>query len=170
MELGGTHPRLPCALVRAQMLGVDRRSSTSLNGGKGSKLLELLDFILGHLDVVTAAMGLLAITFWDWEEQQSWAVPEAVLVRVCRAQATGSQQVLGKDGIKYSERALLAIRTMMAMVSRTRERDGPGGCGIHGTGSAWEEPVSVGSHSSAGLGSWRLLLGMNIWRFISFDN
>lgn len=62
--------------------------------GKGSKLLELLDFILGHLDLVTAAMGLLAITFWDWEEQQTRAVPEAVLVRVCRARATGAARVV----------------------------------------------------------------------------
>lgn len=74
-ELGGTHLRLPCAIVGAQMLCTDRRSSTSLNGGKGSKLLELVDFSLGNLDLATAATGLLAITFWDWEEQQSQAVP-----------------------------------------------------------------------------------------------
>ena len=46
----------------------------------------------------------------------------------------------------------------MAVVSRKRETDYLGGCGIPGTGSLWEEPASIRRHSSAGLGSWRVLL------------
>lgn len=58
--------------------------------------------------------GLLAITFWGWEEQQSQAVPEAVLVWVCRAQATGTARVvhthLGQDGAGLSTKSLWQMR------------------------------------------------------------
>lgn len=50
---------------------------------------------------------------------------------------------------------------VMAMVSMRRETDYLGGCVIPGTGSLWEEPASIRSHSSAGLGSWRVLLGIS---------
>lgn len=87
--LGGARLRLPGATARAQMLCTDRRLSTSLNGGKGSKLLELVGFILGHLDLATVATGLLAITFWDRDEQESRRQ-----VRVSRAQAMGTACVV----------------------------------------------------------------------------
>lgn len=49
----------------------------------------------------------------------------------------------------------------MAMVSMGREAGYLGGRGILGTGSLWEEPAPIGSHSSAALGSWRVLLGIS---------
>jgi len=94
MELEGTCLWLPHAIVRAQVVCMDRRSCTSLNSGKGSKLLELVDFILGDLDPTMAATGLFAILFQNREEQPGQAVPEAVQVWVSRAQAMGTACVV----------------------------------------------------------------------------
>lgn len=33
------------------------------------------------------------------------------------------------------------------------ETDYPGGCSIPATGSLWEEPAPIGSHSNAGVGA-----------------
>lgn len=73
-------------------------------------------------------------------------------------------------GLKCSERALLPIRTVTAMASTRRETGYLGGCGIPGTGSLWEEPASISSDSSAGLGARRVLLGISAGLFLLTRN